>query len=82
MQKLALNVAIALSLIALVLVVAFDCALVWRYGSPDAPQQEQDIPIVYDRMAYTLVIEEPTGRSWREYADGSIEIITERTRWD
>lgn len=34
---------------------------------------------IYDNWTYKTIIEEPTGRSWRIYADGHIEVLTEGT---
>lgn len=51
--------------------------LVLSSGGAAYTPKERTVPIVYDKQAYTLVIEESTGRSWREYADGHIEIVTE-----
>lgn len=77
MERRALNIALAILAPLAVIAWLLVALLVWCYGSPELPTQERDVPIIYDEMAYTLVIEEPTGRSWREYADGSVEIITE-----
>lgn len=58
------------------------CALAWALllsaPVPAAPASEP-VPVVYDTPAppRTLVIEEPTGRSWWEYDDGTVVMITE-----
>ena len=39
------------------------------------PKEEAEKPTVYDREDYVTVIYEPTGDSYREYADGRREWI-------
>lgn len=40
------------------------------------PKAREEVT-VYDNWDYKTIIEEDTGRSWRYYHDGTIEVLTE-----
>lgn len=73
-----------LAILLLVLAVEYGLlAVLYLSYEPSLPERKQrEIPIVYDTPAYTLVIEEPTGRSWYEYVDGTIKVITEGNSYE
>lgn len=49
----------------------------WIYQQPCKLPKAREQATVYDNWDYKTIIEEDTGRSWRYYHDGTIEVLTE-----